>query len=141
MVALLKLFGLGSVAARAIIRRDDDGDLVAVVVERGGILGIGLMAGIAVHAFFRVRARLPLLHDARRGGGMAFQASFAFFGNLRRLRVKKRCSGENQEDGKWPDSHEPSMHDRLVGYGHRSGLYIHAGREWSAKSNWQRRAG
>src|SRR5208337_1688553 len=72
VMALFKLLEFGGVAARAIIRRNDDGDFVAVMLERRGVLGIRLMAGIAIDALFGVRTRLPLLHDARSGRGVAF---------------------------------------------------------------------
>src|SRR5208337_92068 len=48
VMALFKLLDFCRVAARAIIRRHDDRDLVAVVLERRGVLGVRLMAGITV---------------------------------------------------------------------------------------------
>ncbi len=74
MVAFFKLRDFAGVAARAVIRRDDDGDALAVMIERRRIIGRCLMAGIAVHTFPGMRAGLPLLHDPRRRAGMAIQA-------------------------------------------------------------------
>ncbi len=99
-MALFELLDFAGVTARAVVGRDDDGDLVAVVVKGRRIIGVGLVARKAVHAFCGVRAGLPLLDDSRRRAGMALQAGFAFFGNLRRVRPqrggKRQCEQGSQ---------------------------------------------
>src|SRR5208282_4175665 len=109
VVTLFKLLDFSGVAARAIVGRHDHGYLVAVMLERGGVLGVRLVAGVAIDALFGVCAGLPLLHDPGSRRGVAFDAGLAGFGGLRRLRVEERGRRKNQEDGKKTDSHEASM--------------------------------
>src|SRR5215831_4965041 len=78
VMALLKFAHLLRVASSAIVRGDDDGDLVAVVVKRRRIMFACLMARIAVHARFGMRTGFPLFDDPRRRIRMAFQASLTF---------------------------------------------------------------
>src|SRR5262249_42238791 len=66
VMALFKLAYLWCVAASAVVRRDDYGDLVAVVFKRRWIVLARLVARIAVHARFGVCAGFPLLDNARR---------------------------------------------------------------------------
>src|SRR6266702_8563636 len=71
VVTFFKLLCFGRVASRAIVGSHDYGNFVTVVIECRWIVGARLVAGIAVHAFLRMSAALPLLDDAGRGRRMA----------------------------------------------------------------------
>jgi hypothetical protein len=55
------------------------------MIERRGVAGIRLMAGVAVHPGDRVAAPAPLLDDPGRDGFVAVQAFLARGRNLRQL--------------------------------------------------------
>ena len=65
VMALFKLLRFGGMAPGAIVWRDNNGDLLAVVIESGGIVVVGLVTGITIDAFASMRAGLPLLHNSR----------------------------------------------------------------------------
>jgi hypothetical protein len=111
VVRLFELLHFRGVTAGAIVRRNDDGDFLAVVVERGGIAGVRLMAGVTVDATFGVRAGLPLIDDPRRRRGMAFEAGLTNRRDLWSLRGKSGSSRERKEQGRQVRFHGASRDD------------------------------
>ena len=53
------------VAAGTVVRSHDLGDVKPIVLERGGVVRVRFVTGVAIHAYFGVSASAPLLHRAR----------------------------------------------------------------------------
>src|SRR6185369_5725316 len=67
---VMRCFKLGDfflMTAVAVVRRDDDGDLVAVVIESRGVAFVRFVTRIAVDTDSKMRAILPLIDHAGRG--------------------------------------------------------------------------
>ena len=86
VAAVLILIHFCSVAAGAIFWSHDDRDLLTIMVKGGRVVGVCLMAGVAVYALFRVPAGAPLLHEDRSASGMTVEACLTFSGDLQLCR-------------------------------------------------------
>src|SRR5215470_561770 len=108
VMAFLELFHFCVVATCTVIRRHNDGYLVAVMIERRGIALTRLMTRIAIHPALCMRARFPLLYDPRRGILVAVQTGFSLIADLRAGR--ECCAGKHQhiEKAGQTKAHGPS---------------------------------
>ena len=85
---VMRGFKLGDfflVAPVAVVRRYNNCDLLAVVIERRRIAFVGLVAGVAIDTVSIMRAVFPLFDDARRGVLVALQTLLSFRRNRGRL--------------------------------------------------------
>src|SRR6185369_4786491 len=83
-LSVMRCFKLGDfflVASVAVVRRDDHGDLLAVVIEGRRIALVCLVARVAIDTRSIMRAILPLIDDAGRRVLVALQTLPAFGGN------------------------------------------------------------
>src|SRR6185295_17798282 len=95
-----KLCNLFLVASVAVVRRDDDRDLVSVVIEGRGVAFVGFVTRIAVNTDSKMRAVFPLINRAGRGVLVTLQTLLAFGGNrpqFLRLRIAEPAGGERDQ--------------------------------------------
>jgi len=95
-----KLGDLFLVAPVAVVRRDDHGDLLAVVIEGRRIALVGLVARVAIDTGSIMRAVLPLIDDARRSVLVALQTLLSLRRNRHRfpgLRATQTDAGNRDQ--------------------------------------------